>query len=255
MKKQRALPFGYGMRSGRIEINEQEAAIVRSIYRMYEAGGSLESIAKTMNQENMPFSAGCPVWNKHQVKRILEDARYIGNDRFPAILSKEQFDAVRELYAARTAPWQTTMENPEKYIWKRLHCMECGGRIKRVGGRTKDAMILECEGCKKRASFNIDEFKKKLLKELQEILALAGQPSTYQPTPELLRLENEIGRGIEKPTDCKSTRRLILQAAAMRYSLCPDVIREEPKADWRLFKERVIAALIGAGKIRLQLKQ
>ena len=253
MKKQRALPFGYGMRNGRIEVNGQEAAIVRSIYRMYEAGGSLEAIAKTMNRENIPYSAGCPIWNKHQIKRILEDARYIGNDRFPAILSKEQFDTVRELYAARTAPWQTTAENPEKYIWKRLRCLDCGGRIKRIGGRTKDTMILECEGCKKRVSFNIDEFKEKLLTKLQEALAPAKQLTTYQPTQELL--ENEIGHGIEKPIDGKSNRRLILQAAAMRYSLCPGVMQEEPKADWRLFKDRVIAAHIGAREIRLQLKQ
>ncbi len=255
MKKQRALPFGYGMRSGRIEVNEQEAATVRSIYRMYETGGSLESIAKTMNQENIPYSAGCPTWNKHQIKRILEDARYIGTDKFTAIIGKEQFAAIRQLYAARTARWQTTTENPEKYVWKRLRCLDCGGRIKRIGGRTKDTVILECEGCKKRISFNTDEFKEKLLTELQEALAPAEQPSAYQPTPELLRLENEIGRGIEKPMDGKSTRRLILQVAAMRYSFCPSAIPEEHKADWRVFKDKVVAAHIGAGEIQLQLKQ
>ncbi len=254
MKKQRALPFGYGMRSGRIEINGQEAAIVRSIYRIYEAGGSLESIATELQNQAIPYSERNTGWDKNKIKRMLEDARYTGTDRFPAFLTKEQLDTVRELYATRTSPWQTTTENPEKYIWKRLRCMDCEGRIKRIGGRTKDTVILECEGCKKRISFNTDEFKKKLLKQLQETLAPAGQLSAYQPTQELLRLKNQIGRGIEKPMDGKSIRLLILQAAAKRYSLCPGEVSDIVKADWQMFKDRVIAAHIGAGDIRLQLK-
>lgn len=261
MKKQRSLPFGYTLRGGLIETVKSEARLVRRIYQMCEDGGSLDSITKALTKQGVPYSDINPEWNKHKVKRILENAKYMGVDGFPAILEREVFERVRALYEQKTQPWHEPVENPQKHVWKRLVCAECGGRLKRVGGRCKDTTLLECDRCGLRIQLRTDALLETLSEQVKTAMAPETEPVTYQPTLELMRLESEINRGIEKHNDGKAIRRLIQQAAAKRYALCPRPAQEEPDtltadAIWRLFKISVDAALItSTGEIQIRLKQ
>lgn len=84
MKKQRALPFGYTMQGGRTEANKAEARIVRRVYKLYENGGSLDSISDLLTKQPVPYFDANPEWNKHKVKRILENERYTGLGGLPS---------------------------------------------------------------------------------------------------------------------------------------------------------------------------
>lgn len=260
MKKTRSLPYGYEMRGGEIKVAEKEARVLRRIYRMYERGSSLNSIANAFEKEGVPYSAAVSTWNKHKVKRILENPRYSGENGLPAILDRNTLERVRELYTRRTQAWQAPVEAPQKYIWKRLVCAECGGVLTRIGTRGKKDTLLKCDGCGLRMRFETEALLQTLTEHLKEATTPSQMPSEYQPTQELMRLENEIERRAEKPSDGKMTRRMILAAAAMRYSLCHDPKQEEPdiaegEAVWHLFKNTVEAVLIsGAGEIHLRLK-
>ena len=262
MKKQRALPFGYAMQGGKIETVKAEARLVRRIFRMYEDGGSLESISKALAKQIIPYSDVNPDWNKHKVKRILENQKYIGQDSFPAILEDGLYERVKKLHAEKTQPWQSPSENPQKQVWKRLACADCGGRIKRVGGRANNVTLLECESCHKRIQSPTDTLLHTLAERFREATAPAQEQEVYLPTSELIKLENEVERGIQKPADGQKTRRLILEAAAKRYDLCPKPTQENPNAQlegdaiWSAYKIQVETAVMkDADEITIQLKQ
>ena len=263
MKKQRALPFGYTMQGGRIEANKAEARIVRRVYKLYENGGSLDSISALLTKQPVPYFDANPDWNKHKVKRILENEKYTGADSFPVILDRDTFLRVRELHGKKTQAWQEPSANPEKHLWKRFTCAKCSGRLKRVGGRKANSSLLECESCGVRIEFPTDKLLQMLMERFQEAITSASQqePERYAPTAEIMRLENDIARRIAKPTDEHAIRRLILEAAAKRYTLCPDPAKQESKEasaapNWQAYKEQVETALITSdGEITIRLKQ
>lgn len=262
MKKQRALPFGYAIRGGEIEMVQAEAQLVCRIFCMYEDGGSLVSISEALAMQDIPYSDVNPDWNKHKVKRILENLKYTGQDGFPAILESGIYERVRLLHAEKTQPWQSPTESPQKQVWKRIACAECGGRMKRVGGRAKNITLLECESCGKRVQFQTDILLQTLAEKFREATVQKREPIGYQPTSELIKLENQVERGIQKHTDGKATRLLILETAAKRYTLCPNPAQEgagalpEDDAIWRSYKNEVDTALMtSAGEITIQLKQ
>lgn len=86
----RKLPFGYKMVMGEIIIHPQEAQAVQGIYARYLAGASFNDITDHLKEKGPPYDADKP-WNKNMVGRILEDSRYIGTDRFPAILPQRNY--------------------------------------------------------------------------------------------------------------------------------------------------------------------
>lgn len=91
----RKQPFGYKMEWGCIVPHPQEAETVGYIYRQYLAGASFKTLTETLREQGVPYDVGKP-WNKNMVARILEDSRYTGTDRFPALITKARFDAVQQ---------------------------------------------------------------------------------------------------------------------------------------------------------------
>lgn len=91
----RKQPFGYKMEWGCIVPHPQEAETVGYIYRQYLAGASFKTLTETLREQNVPYDMG-KAWNKNMVARVLEDSRYTGTDRFPMLVTQEQFDAVQQ---------------------------------------------------------------------------------------------------------------------------------------------------------------
>ena len=92
----RKLPFGYKMVMGEIVVHPQEAQAVQGIYARYLAGASFNDITDHLKEKGPPYDADKP-WNKNMVARILEDNRYTGTDRFPAILDADQMKETTSL--------------------------------------------------------------------------------------------------------------------------------------------------------------
>lgn len=103
----RKLPFGYKMVMGEIVIHPQEAQAVQGIYARYLAGASFSDITDHLKEKGPPYDADKP-WNKNMVARILEDNRYAGTERFPAILSAEQLQEVAQRRSERKPTVQIT---------------------------------------------------------------------------------------------------------------------------------------------------
>ena len=72
MSKRRML-YGYYIQQGEIAIVETEAIIVRRVFSLCIGGLSYQKISDLLNAEKIPYSQEMPVWNKHKVKRLLEN--------------------------------------------------------------------------------------------------------------------------------------------------------------------------------------
>lgn len=103
----RKLPFGYKMVMGEIVLHPQEAQAVQDIYTHYLVGASFNDITDHLKAKGPPYDADKP-WNKNMVARILEDNRYVGTERFPAILSPEQLQEVAQRRSERKPTVQIT---------------------------------------------------------------------------------------------------------------------------------------------------
>ena len=98
MLKNRSIPFGYCMVSGKYALNAPEAEAVRKIFADYIDGKSLKAIAAEMQ---IPYNMGKALWNKNMVCRVLENQRYIGKNGYPQIITSEDFEQAARIKAER----------------------------------------------------------------------------------------------------------------------------------------------------------
>ena len=66
---------------GQMEIDPEQARIVKRIYRMFLEGSSPSRIAKTLTKEGIPTPAGKSVWQTRVVESILTNEKYKGDAR------------------------------------------------------------------------------------------------------------------------------------------------------------------------------
>ena len=64
MKKIRYLPFGYTIRNGHTVVEQQEADIVRNIFKAYIQGASLKEIAEDLTAKQIPYTERTCVWDR-----------------------------------------------------------------------------------------------------------------------------------------------------------------------------------------------
>ncbi len=99
MLKNRNIPFGYCVVNGKYTINESEAVAVQKIFADYISGKSLKTIAFEML---IPYNMGKTLWNKNMVCRIIENQKYIGENSYPKIITKQDFEEAARIKTERT---------------------------------------------------------------------------------------------------------------------------------------------------------
>lgn len=87
------------------EINEFEASVVRDVFERVATGESIISIARTLNQNNIPTKSKKGLWHSLTVRRIIKNTGYIGQTYFngillpnvtPPIVDKEYFETANK---------------------------------------------------------------------------------------------------------------------------------------------------------------
>jgi len=77
----RSIALGYRITNGKAVIDENEAEIIRELYRNYLDGMSLRASAE---KAGLKIPAG-------SVSRILQNRRYLGDDFYPPLIDEETF--------------------------------------------------------------------------------------------------------------------------------------------------------------------
>ena len=110
----RRILYGYIIQNGELVVLAEEAATVKRIFSNYLKGLSYQALAEMLNEEKIPYSSEVADWNKHKVKRLLENSRYIGEKEYPAIIESETFENVQQLIKSKATNY--TPKNARKEI-------------------------------------------------------------------------------------------------------------------------------------------
>lgn len=226
MKQNRYLPFGYRIVNGVLTIDETEAEAVSHIYADYLSGMSYQSIAAKMSAGAVPYKVDSPTWNKHMVKRILENPRYTGEKGFPALIGPECSQTVSEIIQKKNI-YQHLSEGLN-LIRKKLYCFNCGSKYERDGRSPKyESWYCRAEGrTGRRISDEI--LLESICTAMNTVIAqpeLLGprERHPYEPSLDVTKLNNQINRELEKTeVDSDYVKLLIFNCAAEKYATCGD---------------------------------
>lgn len=234
----RKLPFGYKMVMGEVVIHPQEAQAVEDIYARYLAGASFNDITDRLKGKGPPYGTDKP-WNKNMVARILDDDRYAGTDRFPAILS---------VYLMQEAALRRSEHKPAAQI-------------------TEAQKILR-RLCNGRPSVAVESQVLSLLN------SLAAAPEQIKPQPQaadrgkLAEIERRFSTALTiSPVDEDSAKEIALQLAGLQYEAVGSSEYESQRLrnlfatatpaaeiDARLLKNSVSQIYVKKGQASLLLK-
>ena len=219
--------YGYHIRNGELTVVSEEAAVVFRIYALYVEGASYQRIANILNEEYIPYSREAALWDKHKVKRMLENPRYTGQQGYPSVIDAEMFQQVQECIREKTAGYTPKQDRPALRLKESLRCAHCGGALHLLAGKNRrnDTLYLKCGGC----GTGITISDRDLLAETARQVAQHDAPvqKPYRPSGEVVRLTNAINRELERPSAPEQVISLILQCAAARYDCCPGPIQNE----------------------------
>lgn len=135
MAKNRIIPFGYCMKNGEITVDFKESKAVIKIFEEYLGGSSLLQIAKIMEYEKIRYSEGSEKWNKNMIKRIIENKKYLGTDKYPLIINEKFFNQANEKRMSKATSVCVISEDLQE-IRNRTYCLECSHRLSRIGGNS-----------------------------------------------------------------------------------------------------------------------
>ena len=131
MKKTRFIPYGYTIRDGRTVIEHNEADIIRYIFDEYIKGASLKDLAENLTQRKIPYTEKTDVWDKARIARIIDNAKYLGDDEYDPIIDEVTFEGA---VSAKTARQRNTAEKECQGIAllrNRVKCEKCGSPMVR----------------------------------------------------------------------------------------------------------------------------
>ena len=251
--------YGYHIENGELAIVPQEVETVQRITTQYIAGGSYQSIAETLNGDGIPFSMEAPLWNKHKVKRLLENPRYTGQKGYPAIIDAETFQAVQRMIQEKTAGYAPPKDRPALRLKPYLRCACCEGELHRLAGKNRraDTLYLKCIRCGAMVTVSDTKLMNEVSRQMVEHDYPTEQP--YAPSSEVIRLTNAINRGLEHPDKPEDIVSLILQGASARYDCCPaptesETFNRPAEVDLKRFGQAVSHITITDGSITVHFK-
>lgn len=228
----RTLPYGYHIQNGVLVISEPEAMIVREIYAKRANGETLNKIAELLNFRNIPFYEDA-VWDKHKVKRVLENEKYVGKNGFQPIIS-EKVAHFAKSYQYRKVTDNICLSEVVK-LKKIMLCEKCKSKISRtyVKRRTENPVGWECRKCGTKIFLQDNELLDIILKShkrmKQELLDMKSDSSfPLSDSTESRLLENKIAMLLgNEDRDVDEIRQLIMQWTAQRYEDAKNPMRDQ----------------------------
>lgn len=228
MAKNRTIPFGYCMNNGKITVDFTESKAVIEIFEKYLNGSSLMQIAKLMKSEKIRYTADSDHWNKNMVKRIIENEKYLGNDKYPQIISGTFFVQANEKRVKKATSVCFISEDLQE-IRNLTYCTECGHKLSRIGGNCHhekwDCRNPDCY------RFEYQLTDQMIIGAVLTVLNTAianpnliennGEISVYSPTADVIRKQNEISQMTDSAQpDFDRIKSEIFKLAELKYDCC-----------------------------------
>ena len=244
--KNRTIPFGYQYENGVLAINPPEAHTVQKVFTAYLSGEPLSKIAAHLTAKLVEYLPGYWKWDKARVKRLLDNANYIGNGEYPPIIKEKDFQMAHQKKDSANTNRQS-VDKDVKLFKSLVHCHHCGApMVRRMDSRMAHPVTWKCPQCGYFLPLPDEDFKQRvflLQKKLVEKPLLAEKEEETIPVAsmEARRLTNEIFRKLDSGVFSEDELvNLALQCAAKNY---------EAISSARHITDRLTAALLHAGPL------
>lgn len=143
------LPYGYKRgEGGKFEVNEEQAEIVREIYRRIDKGETFTGISRDLNQRGITNKGGKP-WQISSYNKLISNERYTGvyiygktrvEGGIPKIIDRELFDRVQVRLKTksnpRNSPTKRRRENSVYLLTGKLYCGKCKSPMVGISGKS-----------------------------------------------------------------------------------------------------------------------
>lgn len=175
-------PYGYGMdKDKQLFIIEEEADVVRDIFRDYLSGMSMQEIAEGLESRGIPRPRANGKWRYLTIQYILTNEKYIGDTLFQKsfntdtlpfkkrknqgeqkqyyaenthepIISQEAFTATQNLIHSRSEQFGKRHKQEPYPLTRKIRCSECGSYFIHKSTATRDFWVcrkhfLHAEDC------------------------------------------------------------------------------------------------------------
>ena len=243
--RNRNIPFGYHYQNGIMAVHPQESQIVQAVFTAYLSGEPLSEIAAHLTAKLVEYLPGYWKWDKARVKRLLDNANYIGNGEYPPIIKEKDFQMAHQKKDSANTNRQIADEDIK--LFKGLaHCHHCGGiMVRRMDSRMEHPVTWKCPACDYFLPLPDEEFKHRVFLLQQRLVAKPLLTEKEEEIPvtsmEARRLTNEIFRKLDSGVYSEDELvNLALQCAAKNY---------EAISSARHITDRLTATLLHAGPL------
>jgi hypothetical protein len=221
MAKQRKICFGYQVKDGEIIVNHLEAKTVNDIYDLYIKGNSYLAISRILNDKSVRYSEKS-IWNKNNVGRLLKCIKYLGDEKYSAIISAKKYDMAQDIVSGKCVDSNFDCEDEAIIIRNKLYCSNCNSKLNSKYSRWK------CTKCEQPADIQQDVLYRSMTSILNRLIEdneLIDIPDAipYSPDIEIKRLENELSRQLgSRDIVAEAISKSIFGLADVRYQKCDD---------------------------------
>ena len=244
--RNRSIPFGYYYQNGVLAVHPQESQTVQAVFAAYLSGEPLSKIAAHLTAKLVEYLPGRWQWDKARVKRLLDNAKYTGEDDFPPIIKEREFQMAHQKKDSANTNRQIADEDI-KLFKSLVHCHHCGTpMVRRMDSRMEYPVIWKCPACDYFLPLPDEDFKQRVLllqKKLVDkpLLAEKEDDEIQVTSMEARRLTNEIFRKLDSANFSEDELvTLALQCAAKNY---------EAITSARHITDRLTATLLHAGPL------
>ncbi len=185
-------------------------------------------IAKLMESEKIRYTSDSDKWNKNMVKRIIENEKYLGNDKYPRIIDENIFKQANEK-RVRKATTLNLICDDLKEIRRIAYCAECEDKLfRKTNGKGREYWNCSNQGCFKLEYRLTDQMiNGAVLTALNSAIAnpslmeCESEISTYSPASDVIRQQNEVNQMTDSSQiDFDRVKAEIFRLAEMKYECC-----------------------------------
>lgn len=227
----RQIAFGYEIVYGDIKIVEREVEIIRNVYALYIQGLSLVEIANRLNVLPISYANDGRAWDKHMVKRMLENPKYKGDKGYPIIISDDIARLAAECKERKSYKIQEGDKQRLDTYREKSSCGICGKKMIRMhkGSGAKKVTYWKCSDKKcdgHKHYFNekkLNRFVAELMNDISEDVFII-EPTTkkdYEKDVAIIQAQNEVNQMTENPEiELENIIEGILNLASIKFQRC-----------------------------------
>ena len=206
MKKIRYIPYGYTMRNGRLVISNEEANVIREIFKAYLGGASLKAIAEELTGRQIPYTQTTAAWDKARIARIINNAKYMGTEEYDPIIDEDMYEAAVSLKTARQRNTFEKENDAIALLRNLVRCDCCGHLMKRrvsTKHRIRESWNCTNDECGLRIRISDAQLLETITVLINRVILnnhlLQPKPrKRYEPDAQVTKIGNEIALELEQ---------------------------------------------------------